>query len=194
MIEAAYPPPAFLGAQTKLVNHGQHRVSCHTVLGLIGAVANRAECGLDRIRGAQMDPVLGREIVKGQQAVAVLLQALSRLRILGLIGGDKAIERPPGVFPGLGHPDLVQGGLRFGLHRLRQGIENILGLVHPAALMSGPRINLIERRPEPQCAIAHCQLGRDLQAPALEPQQHLTPALGPPQSSMSTKAGQLHVN
>ena len=44
-----------------------------------------------------MRPVLGWEVVEGEQAVAVLVQAGSRLLVLGLEGLDEEIEGPLGL-------------------------------------------------------------------------------------------------
>ncbi len=39
---------------------------------------------LDRIRRSQMNPVLGREVIDGEQFLTIFPQALSRLRVLAL--------------------------------------------------------------------------------------------------------------
>lgn len=78
MIETPDPAPALLGTQTQLVNHGKHRVARHTTLGLVSPVAGRAKRRLDGVRRAQMCPVLGRKVIKRQQAVAVLLETWKR--------------------------------------------------------------------------------------------------------------------
>ena len=64
-----------------------------------------------------------------------------------------------GLCLGLGHPDLMEAllGLRA---RLRQIVEDVAGLVHPAALRPGLRIHLRQRRPEAQRAVADGQLRR----------------------------------
>jgi hypothetical protein len=43
------------------------------------------ERALDGVGGSQVNPVLGREVVEGQQHGAILGQALGGLGILGLI-------------------------------------------------------------------------------------------------------------
>ena len=49
--------------------------------GAHGAVAHRGERAFHDVRRAQMLPVLGLEVVEGEQRVAILDQALGRLRI-----------------------------------------------------------------------------------------------------------------
>jgi len=45
------------------------------------------------IAGAQMVPVRSREIVKGQQLIAISGKAVDRFRILLPVGGSEPIER-----------------------------------------------------------------------------------------------------
>ena len=62
-----------------------------------------------------MDPVLGREVVEREQRLAILRQALGRLRVFGAVAGQELIERGLGIRLGLRHPDFVQchfGGVR----------------------------------------------------------------------------------
>src|SRR5215471_7650675 len=81
-----------------------------------------------------MLPVLGREIVEGEQRRAILDQALDRLVVFDAPGLDEGIERRERILLGLGHPDLLQRSLGLKLLALRQLVEDIGGLVHPAAL------------------------------------------------------------
>jgi len=71
-----------------------------------------------------------------------------------------------GVFAGLGHPDLVQGRLDLGLHRLGQLLQYVGRLVHPAALVHRLRVEFGERLPEAQRTVADGQL-RPLRQAAL---------------------------
>ncbi len=55
------------------------------------------------------------------------------------------------------HPDFVQVGFGPGLQGFRQRVEDVAGLVHPAALARRFRVDLVERGPEAQCTIADGQ-------------------------------------
>src|ERR687893_252175 len=124
-----------------------------------------------------MVPVLGWEVVEGQQRVAVLEQAGDRLLVLGRVllgeGGDRRLSS--GAVGRL--PDLAQVLLRRGLDGFWQLVQDIDRLVHPAPMMPGGREDLLERLPEAERAVAGGQLRRDRQATRLEPGQQLMPAL-----------------
>src|SRR2546428_10703249 len=53
---------------------------------VLGAQPDGGEGGLDGIRAAQVNPVLGREVEVAEQYLAVLEQLLDRLRVLGAVG------------------------------------------------------------------------------------------------------------
>src|SRR5262245_8803071 len=55
-----------------------------------------------------MLPMLGREVVEGEQRIAILDQALDRLLVFGAPGLDQGVERHERILLGLGHPDLLQ--------------------------------------------------------------------------------------
>ena len=75
-----------------------------------------------------------------------------------------------GLNPGLGHPDIVQPALGPGLQALGHLVQHVGGLVDPAALRAGLAIDLAERLPETQCAVADRQFGAGPQAPVFEVQ------------------------
>ena len=64
--------------------------------------------------------MLRRETVEGQHLVPVLGQTRSRSGILAPVLIDEQIESLVRVLLGLGHPNLVQGILRFWLRFFRQ--------------------------------------------------------------------------
>jgi hypothetical protein len=101
-----------------------------------------------------MLPVLGREFVKREQGLAVLLQRLGRLRISGRIDRHETIERGVRVGAGRRHPDRLHGGLRACLLRLGQRIHDVSHFMKPAALATRGRKHLFQRRPEAHCAVA----------------------------------------
>src|SRR5947199_7505598 len=88
-------------------------------LGAHRAVAYRRERAFDDVGCAQMLPVLGREVVEGQQRIAILAQALDRLVVFDAPGLDEGVERHERILLGLGHPDLLQRPLGFRLLALR---------------------------------------------------------------------------
>ena len=81
-------------------------------------MANGAKGRLNGIGRSDALPVLGREVVKGQQFFSVFLEAESGFRIFRLIGFNEQVECLLGVCLCLGLPDRVQGLFRFRLGRL----------------------------------------------------------------------------
>ena len=57
--------------------------------------------------------MLGREVVEGQQRIAIFDQALDRLVVFDAPGLNEDIERRERIPLGLGHPDLLQRGFAF---------------------------------------------------------------------------------
>src|SRR5215471_20398455 len=74
-------------------------------------------------------------------------------------GLDEGIERRERILLGLGHPDLLQRSLGLKLLALRRLVEDIGGLVHPAALPAGVGPHLFEGLPKAERAIGDRQLG-----------------------------------
>ncbi len=77
--------------------------------------------------------MFGREVVKGQQHVAILGQAFTGGGVLGLIFFQEGVESFCGMLARVGHPDLMDVGLGPELHTLGHVIEDVGGLVKPAA-------------------------------------------------------------
>src|SRR6516165_9626749 len=82
-----------------------------------------------------MLPVLGRKVVERQQRIAVLGQAIGSSLVFDLVGFDKGIQCLNGILLGLGHPDLLQRTLGLGVQALGHLVQDVGGLVHPAALL-----------------------------------------------------------
>ena len=93
-----------------------------------------------------------------------------------MVSVDELIKCTLCIGSSFGQPDLMQCLLRFRLYRLRKRIQHIRTLVHPATLVTGVRINLIERRPKPQRTVANRKL-RHVHPTRLQIQQHLASAL-----------------
>ena len=107
--------PAFLCSFDELEHHGQRCRVRETALGAGGAVADRRERALDRVRRAQMLPMLGREVVEGEQRSAILLQAGGCLLEFQRVGGQEGIEGLLGILARGSHPDVLQDALGLGL-------------------------------------------------------------------------------
>src|SRR5262245_39398259 len=84
--------PALFGGLGELEDHGQRGLVREAALGAHGAMTNRRECAFNNVRRAQMLPVLGREIVKSQQRLAILREAFDSLLIFDAPGLDEGIE------------------------------------------------------------------------------------------------------
>src|SRR5262245_49502191 len=74
-------------------------------------------------------------------------------------GLDEGIERRERILLGLSHPDLLQRSLGLGLLALRQLVEEIGGLVHPATLPAHLGPYLFEGLPKAKRAIGDRELG-----------------------------------
>ena len=61
------------------------------------AKPNRRECRFDGIGRSQVPPELGREVIEGQQLLAILPQAFARFLILGVVFLQEVIECCLGV-------------------------------------------------------------------------------------------------
>src|SRR5271155_3237244 len=86
-----------------------------------------------------MLPVFGREVVESQQRVAILNQAFDRLVVFDGPGFDEGVERRERILLGLCHPDLLERPLGLRVLALRQLVQDVGGLVDPAALATGLR-------------------------------------------------------
>lgn len=167
-LEPAQLAPAFLRRQCQLEYQAQQRIPGHAVLGPGGPMTDRGEARFDGVSRPNVNPVLGRKVVKGQQGRPVLDQLVHRLGILGAEVAHKAVERLSGLGFGFGHPDLMEARLGLALNGFWQFIEHMGRLVHPAALAAGVWPDLVQGRPETQGAVTDRQLRRRLQTACLQ--------------------------
>jgi hypothetical protein len=72
-----------------------------------------------------MLPVLGRELVEGQQGVAILDQALDCLVVFDASGFDEGVEGEERILLGLGHPDRGRYPRHFRL-AISSGIRHVV--------------------------------------------------------------------
>ena len=73
--------------------------------------------------------------------------------------------------------DVLQMAFCFGLNGFRQCVQNIAGLVHPAALFAGLSKHLAQGIPEAGRAVTNGQVGGLAQAAVFQVQQQFAPAL-----------------
>jgi len=116
--EAAQFAPAFLGALAEFEHHVEHAVAAEAALGSFGAMADRGKGAFDWVRCPNALPMLGREVVEGEQLFSVLDQAFGGFGVFRLEGVDEQIEGGMGVLTRFGLPDVVQHLLDLGLGAL----------------------------------------------------------------------------
>jgi hypothetical protein len=78
-VVAIEAPPAPLGGLGEFEDHGERGLVGETSLGAHRAVADRRERAFDDVGRSQMLPMLGGEVVEGEQRLTILDQALLRV-------------------------------------------------------------------------------------------------------------------
>ncbi len=131
----------------------------------------------DRVGGAQVDPVLGGEVVDGEQLLEVVGDLRDGLGEPRDVGGLEAVHRGQGVAAVLGAPDPGQGLLRARMCGLRERGEHVGDLVEPVSLLPGGREHLAQRTPEPQRTVPDREHGSAHAASGAVAQQ-VRPRLG----------------
>src|ERR1700741_1196438 len=169
--------PAFLGGLGELENHGERGPVRKTSLGAHGAVTHSRERAFNDVRRTQMFPMLGREVVESEERIAILDEAFDRLLVFDAPDLDEDVERCKRILLGFRHPDLLQRALGFRLLALRQLVQYVGGLVHPAALAAGLRPYFLDRMPEAEGAIGDRELGRHRKPAPLQIEQQFFPGL-----------------
>src|SRR3984893_12660473 len=104
-------------------------------------------------------------------------QAIGSSVVFDLVGFDNGFQCRNGILLGLGHPDLLQRALGLGVQALWQLVQDVRGLVDPAALLAGGRPHLAKRLPEPKRTIGDRNLRRRCQPATLQIEQQITPRL-----------------
>ena len=70
-------------------------------------LAHRGERAFDRIRAPQVLPMLGWEVVEGEQRIAILGQAFDRLVVFRRVAVREGVESRDGLALRFCHPDVV---------------------------------------------------------------------------------------
>ena len=127
-------------------------------------MADRGEHALDRVRGAQVVPVLGREIVEGKQGLGVLGQAGHRAGIFDTVFFLEGLDGGQRGGSGFSAMDIPQIGTHARLHGFRKVVDHVRNLVEPAPLVACAGKDLLEGLPEAQSTIPDGQLRGNGQA------------------------------
>ena len=106
--------PPLGGTLIQVEHHCQHGDAGEAAAGLVGPCAHGGKRRFDRIGRANVASVLGREIIKCQDHLAILGQALGRLGILRFIDGNEQVKGHLRPLPVWRHPDRLEAlfGLR----------------------------------------------------------------------------------
>src|SRR4051794_15862859 len=97
LVVAIKSTPAFLCSIDELEYHREGRFVREAALRADRAVPHGGKGALDWVRGPQVFPVFGGEIVECEQGLAILRQALGGLTIFQLVGCDEGVERGLGI-------------------------------------------------------------------------------------------------
>src|ERR1700730_12624828 len=111
--------PSFLCALDQFEDHRERGPVRQTALRSDCAVAHGGEGAFDGVGRPQVFPVLGREVVKSEQRVSILAQAVGRLLVFQRVALDEGVERQLGGDLRFGHPYLLQRAFGFRLLALR---------------------------------------------------------------------------
>src|ERR1035437_550686 len=140
-------------------------------------MADRREYTFDGVRRPQVIPMLGREVEEGQQYFTILRQAVNRLVMFRLVFLGEDIDRYLGQSAARRQVNFAQILLHVRLHRQRDLVQHVRGLMHPAALMRRSGKDLVERLPEAERTVANGDFRGDLQSPSFHIDQQFAPAL-----------------
>ena len=78
------------------MHEAEPALGAHAISGFSGPKTDCGERRFNRIRGADVLEVRGREVVEGQQLDPILDQAIDGPGVFVLVGGDETIDRQPG--------------------------------------------------------------------------------------------------
>jgi len=93
LVFALQAPPGFGGRGDELEDHELGGPGRQRSLRPHGSMTHSGEHALDRVRCAQVIPVLGGKIEEGEQGLAVLRQAGDRLVVFGAVFVGEDVDR-----------------------------------------------------------------------------------------------------
>ena len=129
LVEAVEASPSLLGRLHQLEDHRQRRRPRTAAFGSLRSQSHGGEGRLDRVRGPQVDPVLGWVVVEREQHIEVVDDLGDGLGPLGAVVGGEGLRGGDGVVLVFGVVDLRKRGLRARVRGLRQSGENVADLV-----------------------------------------------------------------
>src|SRR5271155_1329003 len=141
-------------------------------------MADCRERAFDDVGCAQMLPMFGREVVEGERWLTILNQAFDGLVVFDAPGFNEGVERRECIFLGLAHPYFLERPLGLRVLALRQLVQDVGGLVDPAALTAGLRPYLLDGLPEAERTVGDREFGRNGQPTPLQVEEQLPPGLG----------------
>jgi hypothetical protein len=142
----------------------------------VGSQPDAGEHGLQRVGGADVQPVLLGEVVEGHEVFPVPVQRIGRRRLaLAPEPGGKIVADARAVLTGGRLVELVQLGADLGLQALGQLVLHVQQPVVPAALAMGLREDLLQSSPEAEVAVPDPEQRR-AQTAIAEIAEHLCPA------------------
>ena len=124
-----------------------------------GPVAHGGEDAFDGVGRSDVLPMLGWEVVEGQQHVAIFGQLLDRPLVFHAVGFHKQIKGCSGLFLRLCHPDVLQPCLGLFMQRLGHRARDVSHLVDPAALFFRRRVHVPQCGPKTQAPSPQAKSG-----------------------------------
>src|SRR5450759_4265973 len=177
LIFTLQPPPGLRGGYDQLEYHQFGGRGRQRTFRPHRPVPNCREHAFDGIRGPQVIPVLGGEIVEGQHCFAILRQAFNCLVVLRPVFLGEDIDRHLGRSSVRRQVNLAQVLLHVCVYRQRDLVQHVRRLVHPTPLVPCSWKDLVDRLPEAERTVADGDFWGDLQPALLHLDQELTPAL-----------------
>ena len=78
--------PPFLGTKSQLKHHGQDRLFAEASSGLMGPMSNRGKARFNRVGRPDVNPMLRRKVVEGQERFPIFQETFRGFRVFGFVG------------------------------------------------------------------------------------------------------------